>query len=122
MSDLYDANSDDAAGGDCCSRITYVEYPQILCNGIDCIKQMQEQTNSVPTNEQLDTKAELAIYCLNLSVFNKVHWKICHRVKEQILRLRLNLVYNVLRSQLKVVPANLMGILIYLCRQIFTKH
>ena len=53
MSDLYDANSDDATGGDCCSRITYVEYPQILCNGIDCIKQMQEQTNSVPTQKLL---------------------------------------------------------------------
>jgi hypothetical protein len=70
---------------------------------------MEGEDGKAPTEEQMDLNASIARFCLELFVFNKMHWKICHYKKDQIIKLRMNLIYNILKNQLKVVPQNLAG-------------
>jgi len=51
----------------------------------------------------------LARYCIDIDVFNAIHWRICHRVKNTILKFKTLLSYEVIKFYMPNIQANTMG-------------
>lgn len=84
MKELYYEGVDNAEDGKCCSRIRFAEYPKLKCEG--CVPEPGL------SKEQLDNNPFLARDCLEIDIVNDIYWRICHRNKDEITRLKLALV------------------------------
>ena len=126
LDDLYNKDEDSAVSADCCKSLKILEYPEVMCGSQTYLKKFQDDNkgNQIKIDEQIATNPTYARHCLNIFVFDKVNWKICHFKKDEIMKLRLNLVYNILQNQLKTVPSSLVRtkIIFLFYRKVFSKH
>ena len=103
---MYDKEHDSATEGKCCKNMKYIEYPKVkFCDGVPCDKLYPD---GKVTDEQRDNDAFMARFCLDLEVFDVVHWRICHWKKNEIQRLRMNLVTQTVKQQVPNVDSSVM--------------
>lgn len=106
LRDLYDREVDSAAEGRCCERLKYVEYPEVkMCDGSPCNKLYP---GGKITNEQKDNDPFLARFCVLLYSYNIVNWRICHWNKNEIQRLRMNIITQVVKLEVPVIDPSVM--------------
>jgi len=91
--------------------MTYIEFPEVkYCDGVPCNKLYP---NGKVTDEQKDNDPFMAKFCLEIEIFDVAHWRICHRNKDEIQRLRINLVSQTVKIQVPKIDPNVM------CNNIF---
>jgi len=84
----------------------YMEFDEVkLCDGQPCDKLYPD---GKITDEQRDNDPFMARFCLDLEVYDVAHWRICHRSKNEIQRLRMNVVTQTIKQQVPSIDPNVM--------------
>ena len=107
LKDLYDKDYDSAVDGKCCRNLKYIEFPEVtLCNGVPCTKLYPNVRISNAQSSYDDPFT--ARFCLDIVIFRLAYWRICHRNKNQIQRLRMNIVTQTIKNMVPKIDSAVM--------------
>lgn len=98
LHDIYDLDVDNAREGQCCKRMVFYEFPQDKCFGKQCLLEMKKKRLFPPTVDQMDRDPIYAKSCIHIYIYQQVSWRICHRHKDIIMKLKSTLAFGVLRT------------------------
>ena len=62
-----------------------------------------------PTDSQMDANPYLARFCLDILIFNQVKWRMCKSDKEEVMKFKMSLTYQIFKAVVKNVSEDLMS-------------
>ncbi len=99
LSDLYNQDYDNAQEGKCCMSINFMQYPEHRCFGRECLLKRKKHRLFPKTETQMDMDPTYAKSCVNIFIYQQLNWRICHRNKDMIIKLKNTIAYGVLKTK-----------------------
>jgi len=124
LKDIYNSDYDSVNQATCCKGITIFEFPLKKCaTPHECFLE-RKRNRLFPRNDaQLDRDPMLANHCIHIFVYSQMNYRICHRNKDTIMKLKNTISVGVLRT---VPGANVTELIrnhnILIFRKIYSKY